>query len=74
MDSTNGIWIFVWAQLALLKVEVFVWQMLLGKIGVKEELVKRGIQLNSSLLCILCNLGMETCNHLFVECMKTWKI
>ncbi|EOY30913.1 Uncharacterized protein TCM_037957 [Theobroma cacao] len=48
--------------------------MFLGKIGVKEELVKREVQLNSSLLCVLCNLGQETCNHFFVECMDIWKI
>ncbi|XWS31445.1 hypothetical protein CRYUN_Cryun23aG0076500 [Craigia yunnanensis] len=36
-------WKFVWSSLAPLKVEIFYWQLMKGKIAVKAELAKRGM-------------------------------
>lgn len=72
--NVDGVWKQVWANIAPHWVEIFVWQLLQGKIGVKEEFVKRGVNLNSDLQCVLCNVEKETCDHLFVNCNESWKI
>lgn len=73
-DKIDGIWKQVWANLASRTVETFVWQLLYGKIVVKEKLTKKGVLNINSLQCVLCNSDRETCNHLFVTCSETWKV
>ncbi|EOY14430.1 Uncharacterized protein TCM_033819 [Theobroma cacao] len=73
-DKVDGIWKQVWANLAPYRVEAFAWQILHGKIAVKDELDKRGMLLGNAILCVLCNSERETIQHLFVDCYETWKV
>ncbi|KAE8676694.1 hypothetical protein F3Y22_tig00111582pilonHSYRG00680 [Hibiscus syriacus] len=51
-ESTRSkLWKFVWANLAPLKVEVFVWKLVHGRVPTNVELVKRGVNFPDSQLC-----------------------
>ena len=57
------------------KVNIFVWRVLQGRIPVREELDKRGIDLDSK-LCPCCDSAAETCSHSLVMCnfaMSVWE-
>ncbi|XP_017974450.1 PREDICTED: uncharacterized protein LOC108661541 [Theobroma cacao] len=56
-----------------LRRQIFDWEVQ-GKVGVKDELVKRGLQLNGTPQCVLCDRARETCDHLFVECVESWRV
>ncbi|EOY23054.1 Uncharacterized protein TCM_015057 [Theobroma cacao] len=73
-ENVDRVWNYVWANLAPFRIEVFMWQLLQGKIGVKDELAKRGVNLKNMLQCALCNVIRETCDHLFITCRKSWKV
>ncbi|XP_017974509.1 PREDICTED: uncharacterized protein LOC18601651 [Theobroma cacao] len=64
----------VWANLAPYRVEAFAWQLLHGKIAVKDELDKRSMFLGNAIQCVLCNNERETIQHLFVDYYETWKV
>ncbi|XP_071690820.1 uncharacterized protein [Rutidosis leptorrhynchoides] len=49
------------------KVEVFIWRARLGRIPVRFELDKRGIDLNS-VRCPICDGDIETVKHIFFSC------
>ncbi|EOY15823.1 Uncharacterized protein TCM_034780 [Theobroma cacao] len=67
-------WRQLWKGHAPPKIEVFTWQVLLGKVAVKHELFKRGlIDINTS-FCTLCNAELETSSHLFFTCSVAWNI
>ncbi|GJR39359.1 reverse transcriptase domain, reverse transcriptase zinc-binding domain protein [Tanacetum coccineum] len=57
----------LWNKLAPKKVNVFVWRVLHGRILVRVELDKRGIDLDS-LLCPCCDDSVESCDHSLVTC------
>ncbi|XP_071699141.1 uncharacterized protein [Rutidosis leptorrhynchoides] len=50
-----------------IKVGVFIWRARRGRLPVLFELDKRGVDLNS-VLCPLCNDGVETVSHALFEC------
>jgi len=51
------------------------WKGLLDRIPIRENLARRiALVLNASLLCVLCNNVVESTNHLFLHCLKTWKV
>ena len=57
------------------KVNIFVWRALKGRLPVREELDKRGIDLDS-LLCPCCDSVVETCTHSLVTCnlaLSVWE-
>ncbi|GJT09653.1 putative RNA-directed DNA polymerase, partial [Tanacetum coccineum] len=57
------------------KVNVFVWRALKGRLPVREELDKRGIDLNT-VLCPSCGDTVESCSHCLVMCnfaMSVWE-
>ena len=57
------------------KVNIFVWRALKGRIPVRVELDKRGIDLDSS-LCPCCDSAVESCEHSLVWCnfaMSVWE-
>ncbi|GKE44868.1 RNA-directed DNA polymerase, eukaryota, reverse transcriptase zinc-binding domain protein [Tanacetum coccineum] len=57
------------------KVNIFVWRALKGRLPVREELDKRGIDLNT-LLYPCCDSVVETCAHSLVTCnlaMSIWE-
>ncbi|XP_071741049.1 uncharacterized protein [Rutidosis leptorrhynchoides] len=49
------------------KVEVFIWRARLGRIPVRVELDKRGIDLNSA-RCPICDNDIETVEHILFSC------
>ncbi|XP_071709418.1 uncharacterized protein [Rutidosis leptorrhynchoides] len=49
------------------KIGIFIWRFLKGRIAVKTELVKRGIDVDT-VLCPLCDKATETLDHSFLSC------
>lgn len=59
--------VICWNKEIPLKVRCFVWRAMLGRIPVAETLALRGVN-SMSQMCPLCNLELETVNHLLVNC------
>ncbi|GJX90186.1 RNA-directed DNA polymerase, eukaryota, reverse transcriptase zinc-binding domain protein [Tanacetum coccineum] len=57
----------LWNKLVPKKVNIFVWRALKGRLPVREELDKRGIDLDS-VLCPCCTNAVESCAHSLVTC------
>ena len=71
----SGIQETLWNKLVPKKVNIFVWRALKGRIPVREELDKRGIDLDT-LLCQCCDSMVESCSHCLVLCnlaMSIWE-
>ncbi|XVF83508.1 hypothetical protein PTKIN_Ptkin16aG0494200 [Pterospermum kingtungense] len=64
----------LWAGLAPPKVETFCWQVIIKRVAVKEELVKRNLIHYDVPLCAFCKEEMETVDHLFCHCQFTWSM
>ncbi|GKA05534.1 reverse transcriptase domain, reverse transcriptase zinc-binding domain protein [Tanacetum coccineum] len=65
----------IWNKWVPKKVNIFVWRALQGRLPVREELDKRGIDLDS-LLCPSCGDMVESCSHCLVMCnfaMSVWE-
>ncbi|GKB75879.1 RNA-directed DNA polymerase, eukaryota, reverse transcriptase zinc-binding domain protein [Tanacetum coccineum] len=63
-----------WNKLVPKKVNVFVWRAIKGRLMVRLELKRRGIDLDL-VLCVCCNDSVETCTHCIVTCdlaMSVW--
>ncbi|GJU65070.1 RNA-directed DNA polymerase, eukaryota, reverse transcriptase zinc-binding domain protein [Tanacetum coccineum] len=56
-----------WNKLVSKKVNVFVWRVFLGRLSVRVELDKRGIDMDY-LLCPHCEDGVESIDHAFILC------
>ncbi|XWS75011.1 hypothetical protein CRYUN_Cryun01aG0048400 [Craigia yunnanensis] len=65
MNMDSNIWKFVWMGLAPPKVKIFCWQMMRGRIAVKDLLVKRGMMEWNMARCTFCNMDIESVEHLF---------
>lgn len=67
----------IWRSPAPSKVVAFSWSLLLDRIPTRSNLVIRNVlDRNSNLNCVLCDLGEETSNHLFLHCNvvdKVWQ-
>ncbi|GKB31218.1 RNA-directed DNA polymerase, eukaryota, reverse transcriptase zinc-binding domain protein [Tanacetum coccineum] len=64
----------LWNRLVPKKVNIFMWMSLKGRLLVRVELDRRGIDLDS-VLCPCCNDIVETCAHCLVTCdlaMSVW--
>ena len=64
----------LWNKLVPKKVNIFVWRVLKGRLPVRVELDRRGIDLDS-VLCPSCNNSVESCAHSLVTCdlaMSVW--
>ncbi|GJR71924.1 reverse transcriptase domain, reverse transcriptase zinc-binding domain protein [Tanacetum coccineum] len=57
----------IWNKWVPKKVNIFVWRALQGRLPVREELDKRGIDLDT-LLCPSCGDMAESCSHCLVMC------
>lgn len=66
----------VWKNWAPSKIQVFSWQLLLGRIPTRANLLMcRVITDPASYVCALCGVSTELANHLFVLCgvaSKVW--
>lgn len=63
-----------WRGLAPPRAEILVWFVLHGRLNTKERLARLNIIPLSAALCPLCSLENETVEHLFFECMRSWRI
>lgn len=63
MDTT---WKKIWSLDTIPRHRVLLWRIINKALPVREELHKRGI--NCSLLCPRCEEGIETIDHLFLNC------
>ncbi|GJV40502.1 RNA-directed DNA polymerase, eukaryota, reverse transcriptase zinc-binding domain protein [Tanacetum coccineum] len=63
----------MWNNLVPKKVNVFVWCVLKGRLLVRNELDKRGIDLDT-LLCPCCDDNVETFNHSLLLCNTAWSV
>lgn len=62
----------IWNGFAPSKVKAFVWRMLLNRIPTKVDLRRRSaIPAAANLLCSLCNIEEESCDHLFCTCARS---
>ena len=64
----------LWNNLIPKKVNIFVWRALKRRLPVREELDRRGVDLDS-MLCPSCNNAVESCAHCLVTCdlaMSVW--
>ncbi|GKC96175.1 reverse transcriptase domain, reverse transcriptase zinc-binding domain protein [Tanacetum coccineum] len=71
----NGALATLWNSWVPKKVNIFIWRALKGRLPVREELDRRGIDLDS-LLCPCCNNVVESCNHTLILCnfaMSVWE-
>lgn len=73
MDS-SAVCPLLWLGFVPLKVEVFLWQLLKGRILVREVLCNFGMVQMASTDCPLCGREAESVNHLFLHCDWSWKL
>ncbi|KAK3220416.1 hypothetical protein Dsin_014386 [Dipteronia sinensis] len=64
----------IWQGICPPKIEIFVWQLLRGRVIVRKVLQEFGYGPTPSLLCPICNEGEETIDHLFLLCPWSWKL
>ena len=67
-------WKLVWSGLASPKVEVFCWQLMRGRITVKEQLARRGLVDWNIAGCTFCKAETESMVHLFFSYRFSWSI
>ena len=63
----------LWKTKAFPKALVITWRILLDRIPTRQNLVVRGIMVNSP-LCVLCNQSVETTQHLFLDCIFAYRV
>ena len=74
-DTYNKeLWKSVWVSLAPPKVEIFCWQLMRGRIAVKEQLARRGLLDWDKVVCTFCRAEVETIGHLFFSCKPSWMV
>ena len=54
------------------KVEIFVWQLLRGRVLVRDLLSRFGLEVGDEWRCPLCGRWVETIDHLFLFCDWSW--
>ncbi|GJY83418.1 reverse transcriptase domain, reverse transcriptase zinc-binding domain protein [Tanacetum coccineum] len=75
LDEENAREDTSWLNLVPKKVNIFVWRALKKRLPVREELHKRGIDLDT-VLCPCCDSVVESCEHSLVMCsmaMGVWE-
>lgn len=69
MLSESGVQETLWSKLVPKKVNIFVWRAQRGRLPVRVELDRRGVDLDA-VLCPSCNNFVESCAHSLV----TWDL
>ncbi|XVF79235.1 hypothetical protein PTKIN_Ptkin14bG0204400 [Pterospermum kingtungense] len=64
----------LWSGLVPPKVESFCWQLLKGRVAVKDNLVARNVIHSSEAICSFCGCPGESINHIFFSCYGSWCI
>ena len=66
-EPSNAVFSLLWRIKVVPKVLTTVWRILLDRISTYQNLVVRGLVVNSP-LCVFCNLHVESTQHLFLDC------
>ena len=69
--------LLIWQGLCPPKVEMFLWQLFQGRVMVHSVMNRFGFVPGAPLVCVLCNSGEESIDHLFLHCpwsKKLWLI
>ena len=56
-----------WVKVIPIKVNIFAWKVRSDKLPTRLNISLRGVELNS-IICPLCNVGVESSSHLFLSC------
>ncbi|KAK3219665.1 hypothetical protein Dsin_013635 [Dipteronia sinensis] len=56
------------------KVQVFGWQLVKGKVLVRNQLSRYGLDQVACLDCPLCGSNVESVDHLFIHCQWSWNL
>ncbi|OMO71257.1 reverse transcriptase [Corchorus capsularis] len=73
-NSPDPIWRKIWLELAPPKVEMLLWQSIRGRIAVKSLLYARGLLSMENIGCHVCNEELETVDHIFLKCKRSWLV
>ena len=63
---------FIWNSWVLPKVSMFTWEVWWGKVLTRDQLKRRGFQLENR--CPMCKEEEENLDHLFMLCPSIWRI
>jgi len=66
----------LWKAKAFPNVLTTAWRALLDRLPTRECLTRRGVMLDSN-LCVFCQIKVESCQHLFMECdvvVRVWEL
>ena len=72
-EATDNVFGLLWQSKATPKILVTAWRILLDKIPTNDNLIRRGIQVNSP-LCAMCGLSDESSQHVFLECAQAQRV
>lgn len=61
-----------WSKDVLIKINAFIWKLLLDKLPNRDNLEKTGLDVPST-LCGKCDDVTETGNHVFLNCQVVWR-
>ncbi|XP_016170676.1 uncharacterized protein LOC107613265 [Arachis ipaensis] len=64
----------LWKGFVPLRIELFGWFVLVGRVNTKERLTKLGVNILSDSMCVLCTKEIESTEHLFLRCEVTWQV
>ncbi|KAK3206431.1 hypothetical protein Dsin_020477 [Dipteronia sinensis] len=64
----------LWKGISPPKMELLLWQLWKGKVMVREVLNRHGMDQLSNLECPLCNVEIETHDHLFLRCSWSYSL
>ncbi|GJW54014.1 RNA-directed DNA polymerase, eukaryota, reverse transcriptase zinc-binding domain protein [Tanacetum coccineum] len=56
-----------WNRIIPIKVNVFLWRLMLNKLATRVNLDRRGVDVGS-ILCLICRDDVESANHIFFSC------
>ncbi|GKG26984.1 RNA-directed DNA polymerase, eukaryota, partial [Tanacetum coccineum] len=65
-----------WRKEVPIKVNIFIWRMVIDKLPTRENLSHRGIEVQS-ITCGTCEHGFESIDHVMLECpvaMDVWRL
>ena len=68
LDIREGVFCSLWQAKAMPKVLATAWRVLLDRIPTRVNLIRRGVLVNSPLYA-LCNMLVESSQHLFLDCI-----
>nr|DAD18966.1 TPA_asm: hypothetical protein HUJ06_020429 [Nelumbo nucifera] len=63
----------IWCKCVPLKIAFFIWSVYFNKILTKDNLLSRGVGIDSS-ECVLCNRADESIDHLLLHCKFSYSI